>query len=144
MRLYNGSLIIPGLAVFIGIVTFPLWINQVRAKNLDQFQSKPSPAGMACILPKEQMRAEHMKLLIQWRDEVVREGKRETVTVGGQSMPKSLTNNCMTCHAKFDIGPYKAAATYCVDCHNYAGVTTYCWDCHIDPGQGLSLGLDTK
>ncbi|MCX8038205.1 MAG: sulfate reduction electron transfer complex DsrMKJOP subunit DsrJ [Candidatus Sumerlaeia bacterium] len=134
MRLYNGMVIVPGLLIFLAAVTFPFWIGKVRAGEIKTFQSRPAPAGITCVLPKKQMREQHMALLKQWRDQVVREGDHTPVKlVNGQTMELSLTNGCMKCHAKEDCGPYRAHATYCVDCHDYVGIRVDCWTCHIDP-----------
>lgn len=142
MRIYNGKVIVPGLAGFVVAVTFPFWINAVRASKIEGFQSKMVLDDTKCLDTKENMRATHMQQLIQWRDEVARMGNRTPVkTLDGQPVAKSLTDGCMKCHAKSDTGPYKATATYCNDCHAYAGVTVYCWECHNDPGVNMSPSM---
>jgi hypothetical protein len=76
-----------------------------------------------CIRPKEIMRAEHMKILDEWRDEVVRDNKRDTLIIGGMEFEKSLQNGCMKCHSN--------KREFCDRCHSYAGVKPYCWRCHF-------------
>jgi hypothetical protein len=79
-----------------------------------------------CVLPVEEMRTSHMTLLDDWRDSVVREGRR-MVRVEGLDRPveMSLTRGCLDCH-----GSKKA---FCDTCHDYADVRPYCWDCHVVP-----------
>jgi hypothetical protein len=40
-----------------------------------------------------------MKLLIQWRDEVVRQNQRVYIATDGKEYEKSMANTCMKCHA---------------------------------------------
>jgi RNase P subunit RPR2 len=71
------------------------------------------------------MRAAHMKMLIQWREDVVRRGDRRFVAFNGKVYEKSLTRTCLGCHNK---------AGFCDRCHAYSGVSgPYCWNCHSDP-----------
>lgn len=135
MKFYHGKFIIPGLIVFIVAVTFPMWYGVARGGAT--FQSPPNPNGEQCIEDTEFMRGNHMQMLTEWRDEVVRDGDRiYTSKRDGKKHEKSLTKNCMACHGKADAaGKSTSAATYCGDCHDYVGVHPYCWDCHIDPAE---------
>ena len=147
--IYHGKYIIPGLVVFLVVITFPIWYGVAGSGR--QFDNPIAPGpGELCIEDAPWMRENHMRLLNRWRDEVVRDGKRlrEAGRDGKnlvQEYPlKSLTRTCMACHGKAEkdaAGNWKStsAATYCDECHNYVGVhsfsqsPTYCWDCHIDP-----------
>ncbi len=71
------------------------------------------------------MKSSHMQLLDQWRDEVVRNGKRIYVSSTGKEFNMSLQNTCTKCHAK--------KAQFCDRCHNYVDSKPNCWDCHIEP-----------
>jgi hypothetical protein len=72
------------------------------------------------------MRAEHMQLLNDWRDEVVREGMHEhTSTLTGEHFSKSLVKTCMKCH--------ESKEKFCDKCHDTLDVNPYCWDCHVAP-----------
>lgn len=125
--MYNGSKIILGLIIFLAIATFPLYSNFGKPTVM------PSPSTdtpvinqldrKECVESAEYMKKEHMKVLDQWRDEVVREGKRDVITVGGRVFEKSLQNGCMQCHSN--------KSKFCDECHSYAGVKPYCWDCHF-------------
>ncbi|MDP3029966.1 MAG: sulfate reduction electron transfer complex DsrMKJOP subunit DsrJ [Deltaproteobacteria bacterium] len=129
--MYDGGKIITGLVVFIGLVTFPLWINVGKAAK------KPDPKidtpviqqlpekERKCIEPKAFMQAEHMKILNDWRDSVVRDGNKLYVSSSGKSFNMSLQKECMNCHSN--------KKKFCDECHNYADVKPYCWTCHIEP-----------
>jgi hypothetical protein len=78
-----------------------------------------------CVAPAGTMRAAHMKMLIQWREDVVRHGDRRFVAFNGKVYEKSLTGTCLGCHNK---------QQFCDRCHAYSGVSTpSCWNCHSDP-----------
>jgi hypothetical protein len=77
-----------------------------------------------CVLPTEEMRAYHMQLLIDWRDQVVRTGNRVWTSPSGKNYEPSLSNTCLGCHAN--------KAEFCDQCHNYVAVTPNCWGCHLE------------
>ena len=66
-----------------------------------------------------------MRLLDQWRHEVVRDGERYYTAGNGKIYYKSLQVTCMECHSN--------KSKFCDQCHDYMAVTPYCWDCHIEP-----------
>ncbi len=133
MKIYDGKYILVGLIVFVMLATFPIWFNHGKAApppvpKLDT----PVIMKMAtkqCVLPKEEMITGHMKLLNDWRTEVVRNGKRMYVASDGKTYEMSLQNECVRCHSN--------KAEFCDQCHSYAGLsldsTQYCWNCHIPP-----------
>jgi len=135
MRFYHGRYIFPGLLAFMALITFPMWYGAAGSKP--PFQNPVSnTAGEKCIESKDYMRANHMRLLIAWRDSVVRNGERTYIASDGRLWNKSLTPTCMACHGQANTaGESTSPATYCEHCHRYVGVRTpiYCWDCHIDP-----------
>ncbi|MBF0520461.1 MAG: sulfate reduction electron transfer complex DsrMKJOP subunit DsrJ [Nitrospirae bacterium] len=115
------------LVIFLVIVTSPFIYNMVR-----------TPAGVVvklntpvidnmtvkqCILPKEQMIHDHMKILNSWRDDVVRGNHREFGKIDGVMYEKSLQLTCLHCHSN--------KSEFCDRCHTYASVSVYCWDCHV-------------
>ncbi len=67
----------------------------------------------------------HMDLLNEWRDTVVRKGERRYVSASGRAFDMSLTRTCMSCHT--------SKKEFCDSCHNYLAVVPYCWDCHVEP-----------
>jgi len=122
--MYDGGKIIPGLIIFVLLVTFPIWYNKGNAGPVPQ-PELPKQYDK-CVLPAEDMLAEHMQLLNQWRDTVLRTGDRSfDVTIGEKKYQKSLMNTCMQCHT--------SKKKFCDTCHAYASVTPYCWDCHLAP-----------
>ena len=121
--MYDGKLIIPGLIVFVALMTFPILKNMGNAGPVPK-PEKPKIAKK-CVEPTEFMRTSHMRLLNQWRDEVLREGNRKQIDVDGVMYEKSLMNGCMKCHAE--------KKKFCDECHTYASVKPYCWDCHYVP-----------
>ena len=123
MKIYDGGKIIPGLGIFVLLIIFPFLYNHGDAGDVPQPEK---PASGSCVLPAEQMRAEHMQLLNQWRDDVLRRGDRGfVVEIDGKKYQKSLMNTCMKCHT--------SKKKFCDGCHDYASVKPYCWDCHITP-----------
>lgn len=131
--MYDAGKIVPGLIVFVAIATFPFLYNQGRAAKPPQLKLD-TPAIQAlgdnkkCVESKEFMRAEHMKMLNQWRDTVVRDGKRLYVSSTGKEWDMSLQNGCLKCHSN--------KKQFCDQCHNYMGLTPYCFTCHLEPKEG--------
>ena len=110
--MYDKSKVIPGLVIFVGIVAFPFFINRVNPSSepiLAKSEGK-------CVREKDFMKKEHMKVLKQWREEVVREGKREDIYINGIRYEKSLQKTCLQCHKR---------ESFCDRCHSYADVKPY-------------------
>ncbi len=124
--MYDGNKIIPGLIIFVGLVTFPFWSNIGRAAY-ERPELKLDAVETECVEPAEWMRAEHMRLLDDWRDLVVRDNMRLYVNQAGRSFDMSLTNTCLSsgCHAN--------KAEFCDRCHATLAVSPSCWDCHVVP-----------
>lgn len=122
--MYNKDKIIPGLVFFVLCVTFPIWYNHGDAGEVP----KPElPKDMKqCVLPVKEMRSNHMVLLNEWRDEVIRTGERKfDIEANGKMYQRSLQKTCMQCHT--------SKKRFCDTCHEYTSVTPYCWDCHLAP-----------
>jgi hypothetical protein len=128
--MYDENKVIPIIIVFVIVVTFPLWYNLGKAA------AKPDPKintpvieqmkEKQCIEPKASMITSHMKILDEWRSEVVRgDYKRLYTAANGKVYEKSLQNGCMKCHSN--------KTQFCDQCHNYMEVKPFCWDCHIAP-----------
>jgi len=129
MKIYDGGKIFVGIIIFLAFVLFPFY------SNTGKVMAKPDPkidtpeiqklAVKKCVEPKDFMRSEHMQMLNDWRDSVVRENIRTYKNSMGQSFNMSLQNTCMKCHSN--------KKEFCDQCHNYMAVKPYCWDCHIAP-----------
>ena len=121
--MYDAKYIIPGLIVFVALMTFPIWKNMGNAGPVPKPEK---PVGVTkCIDSVKYMRTSHMKVLDDWRDESLREGDRAPVVVDGVKYEKSLMNGCLKCHAD--------KKKFCDECHTYTSVKPYCWDCHFVP-----------
>ncbi len=123
--MYNGGKIILGLIIFVALATYPFYTNFGKTVELpSELSAGPDEMHMGNI-PLINMRSDHMKLLDQWRDEVVRDGNR-FIEYDGDQYEKSLQQGCLGCHDKQE---------FCTRCHSYAGVKPYCWDCHFAEGE---------
>lgn len=123
--MYDAGKIIIGLVIFIALVSFPIWYDAARGDIPISADPKIITTEKECVAPTEYMRANHMDLLNQWRDAVVREGVRIFTAESGRKFEMSLSHTCMDCHSN--------KSEFCDECHTYAGVDTYCWDCHVEP-----------
>ncbi len=131
MKLYSRGIILAGIVIFLIAASFPFWYGKGRAvpppdlkldtPAIERLQEK------LCIEPAPYMRANHMRLLNDWRDSVVREGKRTYTAADGKIYEIGLTGTCLKCHSNKD--------QFCDRCHDYAGAKPACWNCHIIPGE---------
>lgn len=123
--MYDKGKILTGLAVFVVFMTYPFW-NNIGSAAYVRPELEKAKQGTQCIESVEFMRAEHMAMLNDWRDEVVRDGSHEyQSTLNNQIFQKSLTKTCMACHENKD--------KFCDKCHDTVAVDPYCWDCHVEP-----------
>jgi hypothetical protein len=115
-------LILGGLALFVALATWPAW--HALAWSVRPAPKLARPVGATeCVAPTEFMRASHMKLLVEWRDRVVRDGVRTYTDRNGRVVTMSLSKTCLgSCHTD--------KTKFCDRCHDYAGVKPTCWDCH--------------
>ena len=125
--MYDAGKIVAGLAVFVVLATSPLWYNAISAAPPDAPELKTPPNGSTqCVEATDYMRANHMDLLDEWRDTVVRENVRTyTSELSGRNFDMSLSDTCLDCHSNKD--------QFCDSCHTYSAVQPYCWDCHVIP-----------
>jgi hypothetical protein len=122
--MYNKGTIIAGLAIFVLFVTFPIWFNGLDAGPLPKPELPPG-GEKQCVAPAAEMRDKHMQLLNEWRDDVLRNADRVSVTVDGKEYRKGLQMACMQCHSNKE--------KFCDSCHEYVAVQPTCWDCHLTP-----------
>lgn len=122
--MHDSGKIITGIVIFLGLMTFPFWYNVGRAAYERPELQLPKDVEQ-CIEATEWMQAEHMVLLNDWRDVVVRDGERIYHATDGKTYNMSLQNTCMECH--------QTKEKFCDRCHDTASVSPYCWDCHIAP-----------
>ncbi|CAK8724202.1 Putative sulfite reductase-associated electron transfer protein DsrJ [Candidatus Electronema halotolerans] len=134
--MYDSGKIIPGLLIFVLLITFPFWYNNLigdagavpPATNnkiaeshkafdnmLQSMGMKSFPNGAQHALTTEEMRAKHMDMI-----------KDIHVTAQGYDPAKAgqkPTMSCLTCHGTKE--------QFCDSCHAHAAVTIPdCWTCH--------------
>ncbi len=123
--MYDTGKILIGLVIFAVIVTLPFWYNGITGKASAIPEPEIKTDAKQCVASTAFMKESHMKLLDEWRNEVVRNQKRLYVGINGKTFNMSLTNTCLDCHANKD--------TFCDRCHTYVGVSPTCWACHVIP-----------
>ncbi|MEL1134682.1 sulfate reduction electron transfer complex DsrMKJOP subunit DsrJ [Desulfitobacterium sp. THU1] len=126
--------IILGLIIFSALAALPFLYNlgrENKGPNTSITTPRIQELGVTqCIESTEYMRANHMKLLVDWRDDVVRNGDRTYVNSRGESYQKSL-DTCLDCHHDPNLNTEEQ---FCVKCHNYSSVQPDCRQCHTWPG----------
>jgi len=123
--MYDGKKIIPGLIIFLGLVTSPLWYNAASGKISYIPKPKIPAEKKECVEPKKYIRINHKNLLDDWKESVVRKAATTYLASNKKRYLMSLNRTCMNCHTD--------KAEFCDQCHNYMGVTNKCWDCHMYP-----------
>ena len=126
--MYNAKAVIIGIVIFVAVFSSPFWTSWIG-----QDYTKTGvvlPAGeKECIEDTEFMRAQHMRLLDEWRDQTLREENRVYESaLNGKKWVISLQNTCLKCHSNY--------AEFCEKCHVANSVYPYCWTCHIIPTEG--------
>jgi len=125
--MYDSGKVIIGLVIFVALVTFPFWYGMGKAAPMPkpEIPKELQKKGEKCVEPTKYMRANHMHLLLKWRDWALRDGKRFIKDNSGRKTLVSLQRTCMKCHSNKD--------KFCDKCHDYAEIKPYCWDCHFVP-----------
>jgi hypothetical protein len=129
--MYDGWKIIVGLIIGVALLAYPFWPSMEKwaAKTPEPELTAKAQEAKVCVEPKSYIRTEHMKLLDQWRDSVVRNGIRQYKNSTGKVYDISLQNTCMKCHSN--------KSKFCDQCHTYAAVDPFCWECHIQPEEKI-------
>jgi hypothetical protein len=145
--MYKGGKIIASLIIFVAFLSFPFFYNMGKA-NAGPDVDLNTPALQqqsykGCVESPEFMRANHMQLLNQWREEAVRNGQTVYVNSQGTEFDISLQDTCLKCHSTeaekaAQTGGVSNPATdatpaFCASCHDYSAVETTCWTCHFEP-----------
>jgi hypothetical protein len=123
----DRGLIIGGLILFLGVITTPVWYNAAAGTLAKAPDLKLPTQEKNCVAPVEYMRTFHMDLLMDWRDQAVRQNIRTFKAFDGKTYTIGLSQTCLKCHT--------SKADFCDRCHEYAGVKPTCWNCHVDPTQ---------
>ncbi|MBD5552990.1 MAG: sulfate reduction electron transfer complex DsrMKJOP subunit DsrJ [Desulfovibrio sp.] len=126
--MYNAKAVGIGIAIFVFIFSTPFWLGWLGPDYTKTGVVLPS-GEKECIENTEFMRANHMRLLDEWRDRALRLEDREYVSaLNGKRWLISLQNTCLKCHSNY--------AEFCEKCHVANSVYPYCWTCHLIPGEG--------
>ena len=126
--MYNAKLIIPGIIIFVLVFTSPFWLGWMGQDytKTGVVLSPDAKQEKTCIEDTEFMRAQHMRLLDEWRDQALRQENRVYVSaLNGKKYEISLQKTCVACHDNY--------AQFCEKCHVANSVYPYCWTCHIIP-----------
>ncbi len=92
----DRGIIYAGLAVFLGADDFPALVQpggrapRTRDRSLSFLPSKSSVS-----LRSKYMRNSHMDLLIQWREQAVRQGDKHFTAFNGKSYTIALVGTCL-------------------------------------------------
>jgi hypothetical protein len=137
-KMFDGGKVIVGIIVLLALVAFPFLYNKGKAAKVPdpktdtpEIQRLPEKERV-CVEPKEYMTENHMRLLNDWRDWVVREGRRDYVGFTKKKYTMSLQNTCLGCHSNYD--------NFCNECHTYSGIIPYCWTCHVNKPKEWAAG----
>ena len=117
-----------GLTIFVILFTFPFWINLGKTSVqtqppalLQDAKTMQELADKLGVKDGAEFREKHRQVLSEWKQLVVRDGKRIFVTKDGREVPMSLEN-------------LASQPQSCTVCHDYAGIKKpSCWDCHEEP-----------
>ena len=112
-------------AVFIALLAIAVSADTGKAQRV------PLPVvkiekGEACVAPVDEMRRNHMAMLLNQRDRTMRQGLRE---------PRFSLKNCVDCHASRATGSVLGKEGFCSSCHAYASVKIDCFECHSSERQ---------
>jgi hypothetical protein len=119
--MYSSNFVITAALVVLALFTSPFWLSKSGYKRPDV----QLPADeKECVEPAAFMRAEHMQMLNEWRDQALRNENRVYVASNGKKWEISLQNTCLKCHANTE--------QFCDACHISNSVYPYCWTCHIE------------
>ncbi len=85
----------------------------------------------ACVASTDEMRRDHMKMLLHQRDATMRQGLRD---------PRFSLKKCVDCHASRATGSVLGKDGFCSSCHAYASVSIDCFECHTPQRQTRVAG----
>jgi len=125
-------LIFSGLALFVFFVTWPVWHGVAARTSAAGPKLELPKLEKNCVAPREYMRTSHMSLLINWRENAVRNNQLRYRAYNGKTYDVSLSRTCLgQCHGTRE--------KFCDRCHSYAAVSgPYCWNCHNDIPKGVT------
>jgi hypothetical protein len=133
--MHDAGKVIAGLVIFLGVLTSPMWYQAMKGAAAGAPELKIESKSPVCVAETSYMRALHMDLLNDWRDEAVRDGDRLYVGIGGVEYDKSIVGTCLEgCHSNRE--------EFCDRCHQYVGAEVSCWGCHTQLKAEVAVGVD--
>jgi hypothetical protein len=133
--MHDAGKVLVGLAIFLAVVTSPVWYQAASGAIAGPPDLKIESESPVCVAETSFMRALHMDLLDDWRDEAVRDGDRAYLGLGGVEYDKSIGGTCLgSCHSNRE--------EFCDRCHEYVGAEVYCWDCHAEQKDEALVKID--
>ena len=87
--------------------------------------------GGKCVAPADEMRRNHMQMLLHQRDLTMHRGIRTT---------QHSLKDCIDCHASPKTNSVLGQDGFCSSCHAYAAVTMDCFECHSPAPRKLAGG----
>jgi hypothetical protein len=128
--MHDAGKVLAGLVVFLAIVTAPAWYHALSGSAAAAPELSIGSESQQCLADTSYMRAYHMDMLNNWRDEAVRTSDTTYVGLDGETYQKNLAGTCLgDCHSNKE--------QFCDRCHEYVGAEPYCWDCHGSPSDAL-------
>jgi uncharacterized Fe-S radical SAM superfamily protein PflX len=102
------------------------WMAAVHAADPKPAGRVPMPTvtiekGEKCVEPTEEMRRNHMEMILHQRDRTLHDGIRSV---------KHSLKNCIDCHANPKTNSVLGKDGFCESCHAYAAVSMDCFECH--------------
>jgi len=88
-----------------------------------------------CVAPADEMRRDHMHMLLHQRDRTMRQGIR--------TVQHSL-KGCVDCHASSKTNSVLGQDGFCASCHAYAAVQLDCFECHSPAPRKTAARATTK
>ena len=87
--------------------------------------------GEKCVAPVDEMRRNHMKMLVHQRDQTMHRGIRST---------QHSLKGCIDCHASPKTNSVLGKDGFCASCHAYTAVRMDCFECHSPAPQRRAGG----
>ena len=129
--MYDSGKIIPGLLIFVLLITFPFWYNNLSKAEQVKTPAPPDKAMLTGFTfadgqehpPAAEMRAKHMEVLQSFHT-AADPAKMAAAQKGEKKMQ---TMSCMMCHGSKE--------QFCDSCHANISEKKVpdCWTCHTKP-----------
>ena len=102
------------------------WLGLAQAADPARSTRAPLAAANAkgggkCVEPTDEMRRNHMNMILHQRDRTMHDGVRSQ---------KHSLKNCIDCHADPKTNSVLGADGFCQSCHIRAAVSMDCFECH--------------